>query len=134
MQAKVSIRNNFPSTTRKFERAAHRGVDRASRHGMSVQRSAPTRYRIRHILGAAVLVRARVVGGGWITGGWRNTDFRQVFFEYGTLTKRTKPLKQPRRRKVKRGGIEPQYAMTKGRAAARSKLPLFVGEELAKVR
>lgn len=130
---RVVVQNRFSTVRHGFERAAIRAVDRASRDGVRATRSSPTRYRIGGILGKTRVVKARLVGN-MIRGGFVNPDFRELFFEYGTLKKRRKPLKRPRRRQVKKGGITPQYAMTKGRRVAKAKLPGYLKDEMRKVR
>jgi hypothetical protein len=130
---RIKVVNRFAATEKKFERAALRAVDRASRDGVRAVRAAPTRYRIRGILAKTDIVPARVVGAN-ILGGFRNPDFREIFFEYGTLMRRRKRLKRPRRRRVRRGGIHPQYPMTRGRRISMEKLPFYMERELAKVR
>jgi hypothetical protein len=72
--------------------------------------------------------------GNVMIGGIRNPDFRTLFFEYGTLKRRRKPLKRPRIRQVKRGGIHPQYPMRRGRVVARAALGDLLVAELRKVR
>jgi len=131
--SKVVVQNHFRVTELKFELATKRAIDRASRRGVAAVKNAPTRYRIRGILSKTTIVPARPIGSV-MRGGFRNPDFRQLFFEYGTLKRRTKPLKRARVRKVRRGGIHPGYQMKRGREVARGSLAEMLRSELGKVR
>ena len=130
---RVIIDDRFRATGRKFERAALRGVDKASRAGVAAAQAKPTRYRLGSINAKIRVVPARLMGTK-IIGGFVSEDWRQIFFEWGTLTKRTKPLKRPRKRKVSRGGIEPQHTLAFAKRAARQALVQKVAAELARVR
>ena len=130
---KVIITDNFRSLTLKYGAAARRGVDRASNKGVRAAQSRPSRYRLQSINAATRVVPARVIGTK-IIGGFVNDDFRQIFFEHGTLMLRKKPLKQPRKRRVTRGGIEPQHTMFHAKKAAREALLADVAGEMRAVR
>lgn len=130
---RVEVSNRFPATQRKFEKAWLRAADRAARDGVRAAKGAQTRYRIRGILARTRAQKARVEGTK-IVAGIVNPDWKEIFFEFGTLTRRRRPLKRPRRRQVTRGGIHPQYPLTKARKLAIGKLREYTVTEGRKVR
>lgn len=133
MIGRVQVVNRFKTVHAGYLRATVRAVDRASRAGVAAVKSAPVEYQIGGILGKTRPVRARLVGNV-IRGGFVNPDFRDVFFEHGTLRRRRKRLKRARRRKVERGGIRPQHHKARGARVAKAKLPGLLADEMRKVR
>jgi nitrate reductase alpha subunit len=141
-RAEVIVTGSFREYEREVAKAVDRALGRAASVGVAVARSAPSRYQIQAIQGSihATSVEDRTIAGR--AGREVNVvarDYRAVFFESGTLGRRTKKLKRGRKLPVttsdgKKRGIRPQRFLGRGMREMKQQIVPLLSRELDQVR
>lgn len=135
--AKVTVSDNFRSLSRNYERAAQRALGHAAAATVSAARSGATDYNIGSITGSIKATPVHRAKRGWRTFVYTE-DFRAIFYERGTYSRRRSKLSPRYHRTAKaeriaaeRGtGVKPQRFLGKAVPVARAVLLRELEREL----
>ena len=123
IEASLEHRDFTVEFSREVENAVRNSLRDAGQIGVNVARQTASEYNIGAIKGSVfqsgVEKHSTKGWGVWLIAG----DWRAILFEYGTYTRRKRPLKQPRRSNRPNKGVKAGYFLTKGLRTARASLP-----------
>jgi len=134
---RVIVDDRFRKLGSEYERAVKRALGRTASATVATARSAPTDYQIGPILGSVKATTVHRARRGWRVFVYAE-DFRAVFFERGTYSRRRGKLSPRYHRTAKaekiaaeRGtGVKPVRFLARATRVARAALLLNLQREL----
>lgn len=114
-RTRVQVSNNIAKHQDRLEEAVRDSLVHAGQQAAARARSVPTKYQLGSILRSIHPTRTYKTRKGWAVSIIAD-DWREIFFEKGTLGKRRAKLKKDRRRNVRdlKGGIKAGHFLRKG--------------------